>query len=70
MNAIKTDSVERINVDELKRLLDTHKSITVVDVRSNPQEQIIKGALLIPLQDAEVGSTQLTHADLVVTYCS
>lgn len=70
MDTIKIDSIERIDVDTLKSLLDTHKSITVVDVREDPGDLIIKGALCIPLKDAEEGTTQLHLTDLVVTYCT
>jgi Rhodanese-like domain len=68
---VGTDSVRRVPVAELQEALKGGK-VVVVDVRS-PGDYAAghaKGALLLPLNEIEQRSKELSKESFIVTYCT
>jgi hypothetical protein len=64
-----SDEVPRITVQELKEKMDKKEKVTVVDVRASATI-VIKGALLIPVNEIEKRLAELPKDHLIVTVCS
>lgn len=63
------DGVDRITVEQLKSMMDKKQKVVVVDVRQDPPV-IIRGAMVIPLQDIEKKPIQIPKNTLIVTVCA
>jgi membrane protein DedA with SNARE-associated domain/rhodanese-related sulfurtransferase len=64
----------RINVDELKRRLDAHEDVAIIDLRHPldflPQPYTIPGALRIPAEELERRHNEIPRDRDVVLYCT
>ena len=72
--AISTDATSKISVEEIKRLIETGREVTMVDSRSADAwgESNIKarGAVRIPPDDVERYVAGVSPDEFVVTYCT
>ena len=59
-----------MSVDEVKKLLDQKRRVTLIDVRGREQfdELHIRGARNVPLTDLSRRLAEVSRADLVVLY--
>lgn len=64
-----SDGVGRIPVEELKALLAGANPPFVIDVRSGPG-RVVKGAVVIPLDQIESRLSEVPRDREVVTYCA
>lgn len=64
-----SDGIDRITVEQLKAMIDKKQKVVIVDVRQDPSV-IIRGAVVIPLQEIEKKFTQLPKNSLIVTVCA
>ena len=64
-----SDGVGRITVEELKALLASEKPPFVIDVRSGPG-RVVKGAVVIPVEQIESRLSEIPRDREVVTYCA
>jgi rhodanese-related sulfurtransferase len=66
--------VQRISVTELKRRLDAHEPVTVLDSRS-PQawegsDRQIPGSVRVPPDEVDAHLSGIPHDGLIVSYCT
>jgi rhodanese-related sulfurtransferase len=66
--------VQRITREELKRRMDAHEAITIVDARSedawNNSDVEMPGAIRVPPENVEKHLSDIPRDRMVVTYCT
>ena len=67
-------AVQRIPVAELKRMLDAHEPVTVIDARSveswKKSDVEISGSVRVPPDDVQQHLSEIPRDRLVVSYCT
>ncbi|HLM56344.1 MAG TPA: hypothetical protein VK422_09535 [Pyrinomonadaceae bacterium] len=64
-----SDGVGRVTVEELKALLAGANPPFVIDVRSGPG-RVVKGAVVIPVDQVESRLSEVPRDREVITYCA
>jgi hypothetical protein len=63
------DGVGRVTVEELKTLLASANPPFLIDVRSGPG-RVVKGAVIIPVDQIESRLSEIPRDREVITYCA
>ncbi len=70
--ASATQEIERIPVDELKRMIEGNAPVTIIDARSQSAYNAghIRGAINIPLDQTGARIREIPANREIVTYCT